>query len=115
MNPIFSSPHSPPRLYPDEPYITELSVLPAISNCFGDSSMLQQDEMYAIRIYNTVSKTEVVKRASDLLTKEELIQHKPKVDLAILEEFRVWNSYDCFKMVPRKGAENITYRFQVCC
>ena len=55
---IYSSPHSPPRLYPDEPNIIELLVLPEISNCFGDSSMLQQDEMYANRIYNTVSKTE---------------------------------------------------------
>ena len=104
---IYSSPHSPPRLYPDEPNIIEWLVLPEISSCFGDSSMLQQDEMYANRIYNTGSKTEVIKRGADLLTREELIKHKPKVDEAILEEFRVWNSYDCFKMVPRKGAEHI--------
>ena len=49
----------------------------------------------------------MVKRASDLLTKEELITHKNAINQAILEELRIWDNYGCFKMVPRKGAENI--------
>ena len=102
-----NNPSSPPELDPDEPHITELLVLPNISNCFGDPSHLALDEMYSIKIYNTVSKVEVIKRASDLLTKEEMVRHKPQVEAAILEELKIWNSYNCFKMVPRKGAVNI--------
>ena len=61
-----------------------------MSNCFGDTSCLAEDEMLAIRIYNATGKVEVVKRASDLLTKEELVTHKQDVDQAILEELRIW-------------------------
>ena len=78
-----------------------------MSNCFGDTSCLAEDEMLAIRIYNATGKVEVVKRASDLLTKEELVTHKQDVDQAILEELRIWQKYNCFRMVQRKGAENI--------
>ena len=102
-----NQPSSPPELDPDEPYLTELLVLPNLSNCFGNSNHLATDEMYAIRIYNTTSKVEIIKRASDILSKEEMIQHKSKVEAAILEELKIWNSYGCFKMVSRKGAENI--------
>eukprot|EP00438_Fugacium_kawagutii_P035880 Skav204682 [mRNA] locus=scaffold1284:96116:106049:- [translate_table: standard] len=100
-------PSSPPELDLGEPSITELLVLPNLSNCFGDAKELAEDEMYSIKMYNTVSRVEVIKRASDLLTKEEMIKHKPQVEAAILEELKIWNNYDCFKMVPRKGAVNI--------
>lgn len=100
-------PNNPIPLDPDQLYITELLVLPKVSNCFGDSAILSQDEMFSIQMYHTMSKVEVIKRASDILSKEELITHKTEVEAAILEELRIWNNYNCFKMFPRKGARNI--------
>ena len=99
--------NSPPQLDPNEAHLTELYVLPSMGSCSGDRHSLEEDEMFAVRIYNTVSKVEVIKRASDLLSKEEMIKHKDKVEAAILEELKIWNNYGCFKMVPRKGAVNI--------
>lgn len=96
-----------PPTRPEGPQITELLVLPNMANCFGDADKLGADEAFAIKMYHTGSKVEVVKRASDLLTKEELVQHKQKVEEAIFEEFNIWDNYKCFKMVPRQGATNI--------
>eukprot|EP00435_Cladocopium_sp_Y103_P042058 s696_g11.t1 len=100
-------PNSPPDLNHDEPHLTELLVLPHLSSCFGEPGVLKEDEMFSIRMYHTMSKVEVIKRASDILSKDELIKHKDMVDSAILEELKIWDGYKCFKMVPRKGAENI--------
>eukprot|EP00438_Fugacium_kawagutii_P025194 Skav218080 [mRNA] locus=scaffold3382:13254:23272:- [translate_table: standard] len=104
---IPESPHSLPTVDPSEPHVTELLILPQLSNCFGDAQILQDDEMFTIKVYNTVSKVEVVKRASDILSKDELLKHKDKVEAAILDELKIWDGYGCFKMVPRKGAHNI--------
>lgn len=91
----------------DSPHLTELLVTPGMTNCFGNADMLQNEEMFSVKMYHTNSKLEVVKRASDLLTKEELVQHRQKVEEAIFEEFRIWEGYKCFEMVSRKGAQNI--------
>ena len=105
------------RVSPDieEPFITEMLVLPQLTNCFiGSQQHLQTDDTLSIRIYNTVTKAEVVKRASDILTKEEIIENQEAVNAAIVEEFKVWTKYECFKMVPRRGAENIIDSRFVC-
>ena len=107
FRPEFDMSDSAPRSNEEEPFVTEMYISQRMSTCFGDPLQLQYDEMFSIRIYNAVGKVEVVKRASDLLTKEELITHKNAVNQAILEELRIWDNYGCFKMVPRKGAENI--------
>lgn len=99
----------------DEPVITEMLVLPQQTNCFTESiQQLQIDDMLSIRIYNTVAKAEVVNRASDILTKEEIAENQEAVNAAIVEEFKVWTKYECFKKVPRRGAEHVIDSRFVC-
>ena len=91
----------------DESYLTELWMSDAMRNCFADSSGLKDDETLAIRIYHATSKVEVVKRASDILTPEELVRHRAEVEQAILNELKIWNDFGCFRLAPRAGATNI--------
>ena len=66
------------------------------------------DEHVEWRFYENLTRKTVIERSDDLLTRDELIEHAPKVTQAILDELRIWTSFRCFQRCPRKGAPCIT-------
>ena len=53
------------------------------------------------------TKTAVIKRDTDLLTKDEVSRLSKEVAAAILEELTIWVKYKCFERRPLKGARNV--------
>ena len=53
------------------------------------------------------NKKAVIERDTDLLTREELLQHSDQISAAILTELKTWLKYECFKRRLRKTARNI--------
>ena len=60
-----------------------------------------------LRFYQGSVKTVVIKRDTDVLTKEEETKHWKELQAAMLEELRIWVKYKCFHMRPKLGARNI--------
>ena len=56
---------------------------------------------------HTAAKAAVIKRDTDLLTKEEVSRLSREVSAAILEELTIWVKYKCFERRPLKGAHNV--------
>jgi hypothetical protein len=52
-------------------------------------------------------KKAVIERDTDLLTQQEIIQHKDQVNAAILAEIKTWIKYKCFERRQRSTARNI--------
>ena len=68
---------------------------------------LGDDEQAVMHIYATTAKTTVIKRDTDILTKEEERTHWKELQAAMLEELKIWVKYKCFHMRPKQGARNI--------
>ena len=74
-------------------------------NYFG---MVYDDDSQAIlQIYATSAKTTVIKRDTDIMTKEEEKTHWKELQAAMLEELKIWVKYRCFHMRLKHGARNI--------
>ena len=58
-------------------------------------------------IYAGAVKTTVIKRDTDILTKEEEVTHWKELQEAMLEELKIWVKYKCFHMRLKQGARNI--------
>eukprot|EP00959_Pyramimonas_sp_CCMP1952_P048887 1021389-Pyramimonas_sp.AAC.1 len=52
-------------------------------------------------------KTAVIKRDTDLLTKEEVPRLSQEVAAAILEELTIWVKHKCFERRPVRGARSV--------
>jgi hypothetical protein len=65
------------------------------------------DQDTVLRIYQGSMKTVVIKRDTDVLTKDEEIKCWKELQAAMLEELRIWVKYKCFHMRPKQGARNI--------
>ena len=62
--------------------------------------------MFVLNVYTSV-KTAVIKRSTDLLTKDEIWGLTKEVNAAILEELTTWVQYKCFERRPLRGARNV--------
>ena len=68
----------------------------------------QEGEVVVLRIYHaTNAKKAVVKRDDDILTKEEILQHREEIEAAMLAELNTWAKFKCFSRKLRKNARNI--------
>merc|ERR1712023_509429 len=63
-------------------------------------------ETAVLKVY-AAAKTAVIKRDTDLLTKDEVSRLSREVSAAILEELTIWVKYKCFERRPLKGAHNV--------
>ena len=54
------------------------------------------DEMVVFTVTQSHARAEVVKRDDDLLTKDEVKTHWPKVAGAMLDELVTWSNLGCF-------------------
>ena len=86
---------------------TEFYISRDMAKCFIDDSNIKEDEVATMRVYLGPVKQAIIKRESDLLTKEELIKHDKDVKAAILEELQTWIKYGNFQRAPIRGARNI--------
>ena len=83
-----------------------------MSRCLFDMPGLEPGTHVTVLIYAAGPAKAVVQRDDDLLTKEELKQHKAAVEAAILEELRIWHKHGAFKRHKRRAGMNImTSRF----
>ena len=60
-----------------------------------------------MNIYATTVKTAVIKRDTDILTKDEEHTHWKELQEAMLEELKIWVKYDCFRMRLKHGVRNL--------
>ena len=61
-----------------------------------------------LRTYlNQLVNTAVVERDIDTLTNEEWSTHRTAINVAMVDELKIWIRYECFRVVPRAGARNI--------
>ena len=67
---------------------------------------MQTNDVAVLRI-GPGHKTAVIKRETDLLTNEELLQHSKLADAAILEELQTWHGHRCFRRQWKKDAYNV--------
>ena len=65
------------------------------------------DEQAVLNIYAATVKTTVIKRDTDVLTKEEEHTHWKELQAAMLEELKIWVKYKCFHMKLEHGSRNI--------
>jgi hypothetical protein len=66
------------------------------------------DNLQAVMlIYATTVKTTVIRRDTDILTKDEENTHWKELQAAMLEELKIWVKYKCFHMRLNEGARNI--------
>ena len=87
---------------------TEMYFSRDMAKCIMDDTDMQDDEYVVVPVYvSGASKTAVIKRESDLLTKQEIYSHDAEVQAATLEELKIWHKYGNFERVPLKGARNI--------
>ena len=70
-------------------------------------TVLPDDYQAALNIYAATAKTQVIKRDTDLVTKEEEWTHWQELQEAMLEELKIWVKYKCFHMRPKKGVRNL--------
>ena len=66
-----------------------------------------EDQQAALHIYATTVKTTVIKRDTDLVTKEEEVTHWKKLQAAMLDELKIWVKYKCFHMRLKEGVRNL--------
>ena len=64
-------------------------------------------DQVTICVYQGGSKTVVIKRDTDVLTKDEEIKFVQLLNEAMKEELKIWIKYKCFHMRLKKGAYNI--------
>ena len=62
-----------------------------------------------LQTYAGAVKTNVLKRDTDLLTKDEETKNWKLVQAAMLEELQIWVKYECFRIELRKDAYNVMY------
>ena len=83
-----------------------------MSKCLLDDTVMCSDEHAVIQIYKAGPSHAVIQRDTDLLTNEEIKQHKPAVEAAILEELRTWVKHETFVRAKRTQGMNVmTSRF----
>jgi hypothetical protein len=70
-------------------------------------TVLPDDYQAVLNIYAATAKTQVIKRDTDLVTKEEEWTHWKELQEAMLEELKIWVKYKCFHMRPKKGVRNL--------
>jgi len=70
-------------------------------------TVLSDDYQAVLNIYATTAKTQVIKRDTDILTKDEERTHWKELQEAMLEELKIWVKYKCFHMRPKKGVRNL--------
>ena len=89
----------------------EMYLDPAVSEAFlstqaaGDT-VSGADHAIVLNVSTSV-KTAVIKRSTDLLTKDEIWGLTKEVNAAILEELTTWVQYKCFERRPLRGARNV--------
>ena len=69
--------------------------------------LVSEPQQAVMQIYATTVKTTVIRRDTDVLTKEEEFTHWKELQAAMLEELKIWVKYNCFHMRPKQGARNI--------
>ena len=50
-------------------------------------------------------KKTIIRRETDIVTPEEMIQYKDMIDAATVAEYRTWEKYKCFKRIPKSEAK----------
>ena len=87
----------------------EMYVASDMIKCFTNEGEVPHGQSLKLLIYIAKDevKREVIQRDTDLLSPQEMINHKDLVDAATLEEFKTWVKYNCFKRLPRSKARNL--------
>ena len=85
--------------------VVEVYIMRPLAFCFVDRQPAR-DEQVVLQITNS-TKNAVIRRESDLLTPQELVQHKELVSSAILEELTIWSKHGCFRRQWRRDAGNV--------
>ena len=65
------------------------------------------DQQAVLHIYATTVKTTVIKRDTDLVTKEEEVTHWKELQASTLDELKIWAKYKCFHMRLKEGVRNL--------
>ena len=79
----------------------------------GDTRKLITDlvpapgEIVTLRAYTAGNKKAVIETNTDLLTKEEFLEHKELVQEAVNAELQTWIDHKCFERRPRQGVRNL--------
>ena len=68
---------------------------------------IPDDKQAVMQVYATTMKTTVIKRDTDILTKDEEVTHWKELQAAMLEEFKIWVKYNCFHMRLKQGVRNL--------
>ena len=71
------------------------------------NQLSNDDQDAVLRFYQGSVRTVVIKRDTDVLTKEEATKRWKELQAAVLEELRIWVKYKCFHMRLKHGARNI--------
>ena len=71
------------------------------------SATITENQEAVLRIYAATVKTAVIKRDTDVLTKDEEIKNWKMILEAMLEELKIWVKYQCFRKRLRKGVRNL--------
>jgi hypothetical protein len=85
----------------------ELFVDREIAKFFSDVKMVLPDERLVLQIYATGVRNSVIKRDTDILTREEEFKHVKELQAGMLEELKICVKYNCFHMRPKKGVRNL--------
>ena len=56
-----------------------------------------------MQVYATTVKTTVIRRDTDILTKDEEVTHWKELQAAMLKELKIWVKYSCFHMRLKQG------------
>ena len=68
---------------------------------------LQPGEIVLLQMNENTVRQAVVHRDDDVLTSDQLKQHWPEVQKAMLKELLTWEKLKCFSRRPRQGSINI--------
>ena len=63
--------------------------------------------MAVLQVFLGVQKKAVIERDSDLLTPDEVREHKAEIETAMVKELATWKQFGCFSRRPRRGAINV--------